>query len=100
MVSQKESFQFRLISYNVHKKLRKTSYYLHRLLAAIKVRTLVPIMVKKFAPLNAPFHILAIQYKSVSTLSDTARNRLKGGFYDGPDITTVKLIGYNAKNRL
>ena len=60
MVSQKESFQFRLISYNVHKKLRKTSYYLHRLLAAIKVRTLVPIMVKKFAPLNAPFHILVI----------------------------------------
>ena len=41
-----------------------------------------------------------VQYKSLSTLSDKARNRLKGGFYDGPDITTVKLIGYNAKNRL
>ena len=41
-----------------------------------------------------------VQYKSLSTLSDNARNRLKGGFYDGPDLTTVNFIGYNAKNRL
>ena len=32
-----------------------------------------------------------LQYKS-----DEARNRLKGGFKDGPNLTTVNLIGYNA----
>ena len=31
-----------------------------------------------------------VQYKSLSALSDKAQNRLKGGFYDGPDLTTVK----------
>ena len=46
------------------------------------------------------YHVLLVQYKSVSTLSDTARNRLQGEFQDSPDLFTVKSIGYNAKNWL
>ena len=40
--------------------------------------------------------IFQLQYKSVIALSDVARNRLKGEFFDGPNFPTVKLIGYNA----
>ena len=40
----------------------------------------------------------SVQYKLLSTLSDKARNRLKGEFYDGPDLPTVKSIGYNGYN--
>ena len=41
-----------------------------------------------------------LQYISLSTLSVKAQNWLKGEFYDGPDLPTVKSIGYNAKNML
>ena len=41
-----------------------------------------------------------LQYISLSTLSVKAQNWLKAEFYDGPDLPTVKLIGYNMKNWL